>query len=354
MNVIKRWFCHLLLTSAAALVLFTILPVVQTNEWWVRVWDYPRPQLLGLSLVVLALLVWWLPGFKRWSYVITGALVLAAAFQAWRIVAYTPLWPTEMASAETKNGDACVTVMIANVLMDNRQSGRIRDLISSEEPDIVFIVENDSWWSDELQTLSSRYETVIDQPQNNTYGLLFMTNLPADDVQLRFLSEPEIPSIRAAVQLPDGQWFNFYGLHPKPPRLGQDTDVRDHELTVVAKEIRQEKRASIVGGDLNDVAWSHTTRLFKRITQMLDPRKGRGLYASYHAEYPILRWPLDHIFATDIFEISRLELLSYIGSDHFPVLAEFCAREDAANDNSSQDKMQSDDREEMQETLTAD
>ena len=229
-----------------------------------------------------------------------------------------------MVPADNPDIDSCVSVLVANIFMENRQAEAIKQLIEEEQPDIALILEIDGWWSEALRETRERYRVVINEPLDNTYGLLFMTQLASDNIELRHLSSPNIPSIRASLRLPSGKPFTFTGLHPEPPRIGQDTDLRDHELTVVAREIRDEGGSNIVGGDLNDVAWSHTTRLFKRLSQMLDPRRGRGLYASYHADYAVLRWPLDHLFATADFQINRLAVLSHIGSDHFPVLAEFC------------------------------
>jgi len=351
LNGIILWCRRLLVLLAMLLVLVSILPLVQSNEWWIRVWDYPRPQLLVACVITLALHFWLLPGIRHWSFIILIALLTATAFHAWRIMVYTPVWPTEMASADTTDSDSCATVMIANVLMENRESQDLLTLISEKDPDILFIVENDSWWSRELHPVTSSYQYSIDQPQDDTYGLLFMTRLVAEDVQLRQLTDPSIPSVRASLELASGQGFNFFGLHPKPPRFGQDTTLRDHELMVVADEVRSEDGPSIVGGDLNDVAWSHTTRLFKRVSRMLDPRQGRGLFPSYNAKHSWMRWPLDHLFATDDFEISQLSLLRYIGSDHFPVFAEFCIRDGVANNNRSQDQMRGDDREEMHKAL---
>jgi len=91
---------------------------------------------------------------------------------------------------------------------------------------------------------------------------------------------------------------------------------------------------TIVAGDLNDVAWSRTTRLFQKISRLLDPRIGRGRFNTYHADHWWLRWPLDHVFHSDDFRLLRLEVQPSIGSDHFPIFAEF-SYEPAGEDEQS-------------------
>ncbi len=85
-------------------------------------------------------------------------------------------------------------------------------------------------------------------------------------------------------------------MHPEPPLPKKDADERDAELLLVAREVKQRGNPALVAGDLNDVAWSHTTRLFQRLSGLLDPRVGRGIYATFHTGHWIVRWPLDHLF----------------------------------------------------------
>jgi len=280
---------------------------------------------IAICLVVVVILHATLMGWGTSLDIGFGLALLAAlAYQSIRILPYTRLWSRQVKRARSPDPERSLRLLISNVLMENRRTDRLLQLIGEKEPDLVLLLETDDWWREQLAVLDRDYPFRLKQPQGNYYGLHFFSKLELRSPRVRFLVEGEIPSVQAGVRLPSGDWIEFYGLHPRPPQVEENTETRDAEILIVAHEIRADGRPSIVAGDLNDVAWSHTTRLFQRISGCLDPRRGRGMFNTFHADYPIFRWPLDHIFHESSFTLVRLERLPHIGSDHFPVFAELC------------------------------
>ena len=314
------------------LVSLTALPLVPSNAWWIRVWDFPRLQ-IAVLLAAVAVAVPALFGFKRPGAVaLFAAPLLAFAVQGARMAPYTPLHAVQ---AERLAVSDCprpsrVSLLTANVLMTNRRSGPLLDLIGRLDPDLVLLVETDAWWDEQLAPVKARYPHRVALPRGDTYGLHLFSRLPLVEPRVRFLIDDYVPSVRAGVRLPSGALIDFHGVHPKPPPL-QDTARRDAELLITAREVRETTAApSIVAGDLNDVAWSRTTRLFQEVGGLLDPRIGRGFYPTYNARWPLLRWPLDHVFFEAEFRLVHFSVEGPIGSDHFPVHVVLCHAPDRA------------------------
>lgn len=88
---------------------------------------------------------------------------------------------------------------------------------------------------------------------------------------------------------------------------------------MVAKAAKRNKMPTLVAGDLNDVAWSYTTELFSKVSGLLDPRRGRGFFNTFHAKNPFMRFPLDHIFCSSDFKLISIKRMDNCGSDHFAI-----------------------------------
>ncbi len=303
----------------------TALSLTHHPHWYVRGWDFPRVLIAALAL--LCGVVWRALFFDgRWDDVaFLTALGAVIAYQMSRIVAFTPLWPKRVVAATGRPGDASFRLAVSNVLMENEQCDRWRTVITAADPDVVVALEVDARWVAALAPLRRTHPHVVERVQDNYYGMALFSRLPFEGSEVRHLVEAEIPSIRTTLRLRNGEKVVLYALHPKPPEplRDQDSVPRDAELVLVAREIAAAAGTpTVVCGDLNDVAWSDTTRIFLRLSGLLDPRIGRGLFNTYNAGNPIFRFPLDHVFHSNHFKLFRLRRLPKVGSDHFPVLIE--------------------------------
>lgn len=305
----------------AAMIVATALPLVRKKDWWIRIFDFPRLQILILAAAALVVFLVLVEDWSAWHAAFALLLVLSLAYQAYMMYPYTFFAQPKVRRASTRHVQRTIALFFANVLMTNRDSDELLAIIREEDPDIVLAVETDGWWERELDVLAETHAHVVRQPQNNTYGMLLYSRLELVKPKVEFLIEADVPSIHALVKLRDGTLVELHCLHPRPPapQEAEDAKPRDAELILVARSLRGRDVPAIVLGDLNDVAWSRTSYEFQDISGLLDPRVGRGFYHTFHARYPVLRYPLDHCFHTRHFRLVRFKRLRKFGSDHFPV-----------------------------------
>jgi endonuclease/exonuclease/phosphatase (EEP) superfamily protein YafD len=325
---------NIILISTVILAVFTVLPLWRHEAWWVRSLDFPRLQLFCMSFVLLLVEIGLLDfsGLKVW--LVFSVSLSCLIYHAWWIAPYTRLWPPEVKSAQRDDRRRSIRVMTANVLMTNRDAEALLEHVHANSPDVLVTLETDAWWQSRLDVLESDYVYTIKCPLDNLYGMHVYSRLPLIDSNIEYLVEPDIPSIHTALVMPAGDRIRMHCLHPAPPSPteNQESSERDAELIVVAKSVAETDQPVIVTGDLNDVAWSETTRLFRKISGLLDPRVGRGMFNTFHAGYWFIRWPLDHLFHSRHFLLSQMMRLPRFGSDHFAILTELVLSPDCAVD----------------------
>ncbi len=315
----------LLLGVGGLMLIATALPLLRKDDWWIRVFDFPRLQIAALTGLVMALLAWRegdaLFGAPHPDQAFIALLAAAFAYQCSRMLPYTPLARPQVQASRAGSREARVSLLFANVLMPNRAAPRLLAAVREADPDIVLAVETDAWWQQALRELERTHPHTVQQPQDNTYGMLLYSRLPLHGAELKFLVQDDVPSIHASVELRNGERIDLRCLHPRPPAPGEAdrSTERDAELLIVGREVQARQRPVVVLGDLNDVAWSHTNTLFKHVSGLLDPRVGRGFFHTFHAKWPWLRYPLDHCFHSPHFRLVDFRRLPAWGSDHFPV-----------------------------------
>ncbi|WP_353144368.1 endonuclease/exonuclease/phosphatase family protein [Acinetobacter pragensis] len=304
-------------------VWLTFWSLIPRDEWWFRGADFPRLQILALGFIAFALLLVWPQPWDTAREVILVMLIAALAYQLKMVLPYTFLWKKQVKKVKNEqlNPERQISLIVSNVLTPNDKYHLLIAEIEKYQPDLVLTLETDQTWQNALSAIEKDYPYRVLVPLDNLYGMHLYSRLPLQETEVKFILSDEIPSIHTTVMLRSGEAVQLYCLHPKPPSPteAKDSTLRDAELLIVGDQIKDLDESCIVMGDLNDVAWSRTTRLFQRISGLLDPRVGRHYVNTFHADYPLLRWSLDHVFHSTDFALVQMKRLRHIGSDHFPV-----------------------------------
>ena len=323
-------------------------------HWLVRIWDFPRVMTAALAAAVGAVYGIFFHG-HWYDWALLAGLGFVVVRQVWMIFPYTPLARKAVKRSTKPPGDESLRMVMSNVLMENTQYDTWLRVVREADPDVIVAVEISEAWDKALRVLEDDYPHVVRQVQDNYYGMLLYSRLPLDGPEVQFLVQDDVPSIHTTIVLRDGQRVCLHALHPRPPEPlnDQDSAPRDAELVIMGKEIHEHQREepTIVCGDLNDVAWSYTTQLFLRISKLLDPRKGRGMYNSFNANSRLFRFPLDHVFHSDEFKLVELRVLDFAGSDHFPMLIELSCQPEAAREAQDEPRERPEDRKEAEEII---
>jgi len=316
----------------AFLALAAILPLFPVGTWWIRLGDFPRLQLAVLTVIPLACLIAVGIGqqFHTEVYVLMAICLALIGWQVSHFIPYTPAFGYEIPTRSDED-PAGLQVAIANLKFDNPTKPECLDVLREFGTDLLLLIEVNQEWDDLLAGLRDDYPHRTGVVLEEGLGLALYSKRPLKNAEVRYLITETRPSIFAEVELDNREVLSFVGLHPTPPGLyDEETDerhdsrLRDGELMLIADEVADQPRRSwLVTGDFNDVAWSHTTRLFKRMSGLKDPRVGRKLLTTYHSEYPPFRYPIDHVFMTENARLERLERRYLPGSDHFGVIVEF-------------------------------
>ncbi|SDS34455.1 endonuclease/exonuclease/phosphatase family protein [Christiangramia echinicola] len=311
-----------LIISASLLSLFYNLPY-----WYSKLLDFPRLQYFIIGIICLIIFIF-LNKKWNWPSILLGlGLVASILIQSIRIF---PYWVGQKSVPDARQSisqENTVSILLANVLISNRETNKFLEVVRNANPDIILAMEVNQWWLDELKILKQDYPYVMEQPNEVAYGMALYSKLPLKDSQIKYLKHKNVPSFHSRVELKSSKEFMLYAVHPVAPMPSSEypdnVGEAEIELIRVGEMVSQNHLPSMVAGDFNDVSWSNTSRLFGNDGQLNNVRLGRGLFNTFDANSSFLRWPLDHYYVTKEFKLVNLKRLDKIGSDHFPIIAKF-------------------------------
>ena len=303
------------------LIISTLIPFIKKEYWIFRIFEYPRLQKLVLNLFCILIWLFYISIKEKFHVILLSLLILNAIYLIYLILPFTKLAKVQVHNTTKEIPENSISLMIANVFQDNNNYAGCLSEVAKANPDVLLLIEVNSEWEKATRELNKEYPFSIKIPLENTYGMLLYSKFELKDASIMYMVKDDIPSIHTKIILKNKQTIQLYAVHPMPPVPSENPSSaeRDKELLLVADLAKKSKIPVIVIGDLNDVAWSFTTELFLKMSGLLDPRRGRGFFNTFHAHYPFLRFPLDHAFISVDLKLKTIKRLNNFKSDHFPM-----------------------------------
>ncbi|MWD26556.1 endonuclease [Aquicoccus sp. SCR17] len=336
----------LVVAVTACLVAVTFVAFAETNLWWVRMTDFPRLQ-YAIALVVLLIVLLFARFIGPKTRLALGAVTLAAL--AYCGIKIGPYFFGDRQVSVSCEADHRLSVMVANVKLENRHAAELLQLVGEREPDMLLALETNEWWDERLGELSDRMPYHAEKITGSYFGMHLFSALPLSETRIVFPLERDTPSILTTVQLRSGEEVRFIGLHPRPPHPSQPSTGRDGQLMWAALDARSSKNPVILAGDFNAVPWERSIERMQRIGKLIDPREVEGFLPTYDAQSWWMSWPLDQVLHQEGLSISSMSVLPSFGSDHYPIEVVLC---DQASDRQAP-ALRSDDLAEAETTLEA-
>ncbi|VXC20796.1 conserved membrane hypothetical protein [Flavobacterium sp. 9AF] len=307
------------------ILLLNVLPFVSNQHWFFRVWDFGRIQLLFILLFLFGFS--FVIRFENMSLSLICKVVLLIfiLYNCFVLLPYTPIFQKERIDRQLKYDEKALSIISVNVYQFNTSYHKLVHLIHHINPDIILTMESNADWEKNMQSIEKEYIYSHKATLENTYGMHFYSKLKIIEAVTHYFVADDIPSFEIILETQDGKKLTFFGVHPPPPSPTEEENSkeRDGELLSVAKRVKKSKFPVIVSGDFNNVAWAKSSVLFKKISNLIDPRIGRGFVSTFHAKYKLLRFPIDLFFHSKAIYIEEFKTLSQIDSDHLPMFCKF-------------------------------
>jgi endonuclease/exonuclease/phosphatase (EEP) superfamily protein YafD len=246
-----------------------------------------------------------------------------AAFYGMYLVPYYVSTGEESVRVCDLTPDACTRfkILYANVNAFSSPSSALPDLISSENPDVVAIVELTPSWNAGL-ALESKYPYRISIPEPHCFGLGLFSKFPISGTPVTEIGEDVPRVIVTELEVSPGRTLEFtvfHGLPPSETSMVLNKLITRRLLTI----LKHDDKEGIVVADMNATPFSGFYRPFLWAAGFSNAMHGRGLYRTWNATSELLRFTIDHVLYRGEVKVRSARVGDTIGSDHLPLIVEF-------------------------------
>ena len=141
-------------------ILSTLLPLVRQDDWWIRIFDFPRVQIVAGGLITLILFIFYYGRWNTAAGILITALSLCIAYRIYMMYPYTSFTKPQVLKSETNDPDRNLSILVANIYIQNRDHQKLLEAVDLHEPDVICVLEPDQWWADKLHALEHGAEVI--------------------------------------------------------------------------------------------------------------------------------------------------------------------------------------------------
>ncbi len=285
----------------------TLAALFAERFWLLELFSHFRVQYVALILLLLALLA----SFGRW--------LAAAALLPLLALNVAPLLPYLAApGAAASAAEGTVRLASINLRGRNEETGRLLELLATEQPEVVVFQEFTPRWATTLARLQAQYRYSVQVPREGAFGIALLSVYPVVAHEVIELGGPAFPAIRATVQLGERE-LRVIGAHSAPPTSAELAAQRNQQLVRLGQLAASTPTPLVLLGDFNVTPWSPYLQRLLHTAGLRSGWEGSGLSLTWPTFMPLLGIPIDHCLVSEDLAVVRQSRGPTFGSDHYPL-----------------------------------
>ena len=226
-------------------------------------------------------------------------------------------------------------IKILSMNLDHRNASykAARSVIDTTNPSVLVLQELSADWDAQLEDIFSKFPHSIKRPYDNFYrlpefikkrklSLGIFSHLPFEVITVEEFNDNPIPYLGVRLKFKEKQ-FSVFGVHLTSPVGKVRTEARNKQLGSLVYEIQKNNQPTIIVGDFNITPWSPYFKDFIQRSELLDTRKGLGVYPTWPKQIFPLMIPIDHGLVSSDIKLHSFNRGPNFGSDHLPLILNF-------------------------------
>ncbi len=296
-------------------VLLSGVRFVSQGDHWMTELPTHFPMQYGVASLILFILLLWR---KQWF---AGAIAAILAIFNWHVILDDKPTPVKDIASQP------FRVYAANVWHINVFEKTLLEEFRDLDTEIAFITEMTPDILHSVRPEILKYPYRVERPKKGGKGFLFLSKFPVQDFQVIDIRSHGNRPLLVANLLIDQQVVTFYGVHPLNPAWTTQFPERNNQLLWLAQQVADNPKPVIVAGDFNLTPYSPIFEKLISISNLRDSANGFGWQPSWPTMFPIFWLPIDHILVSPEIRVHSRQIGNFIGSDHYPVIADISLRE---------------------------